>query len=100
MIRGTVDVKLIPIKLAFLVNPEDKVSLQKAIEINTFLWGGMYNPIIPTYKELPAEWQDAQFENPNVQEVVSGYLYNFDPIYVIPMGECHRLFNLMLAIGK
>ena len=89
MIRGTVRVKLRPIKLAFLVNPEDKVSLRQAIEINTFLWGGVYNPIIPTYKELPVAWQDAPFvENPTAQELVSGYLDNFDPDYVIPMGEC------------
>lgn len=89
MIRGTVGVKLRPIKLAFLVNPEDKVSLQQAIEINTFLWGGVYNPIIPTYKELPAEWQDAPFlRSPSPQELVSGYLDNFEPDYVVPMGEC------------
>ena len=89
MIRGTVSVKLRPIKLAFLVNPEDKVSLQQAIEINTFLWGGVYNPIIPTYKELPAEWQDAPFlRSPSPQELVSGYLDNFEPDYVVPIGEC------------
>ena len=89
MIRGTVKVKLRPIKLAFLVNPEDKVSLQQTIEINTFLWGGVYNPIIPTYKELPAEWQDAPFVgSPSAQELVSGYLDNFEPDYVVPMGEC------------
>ena len=89
MIRGTVKVKLRPIKLAFLVNPEDKVSLQQVMEINTFLWGGMYNPMIPTYKELPAAWQDAPFlRSPSAQELVSGYLDNFEPDYVIPMGEC------------
>lgn len=89
MIRGTVKVKLRPIKLAFLVNPEDKVSLQQAIKINTFLWGGVYNPIIPTYKELPAAWQDAPFVgSPSAQELVSGYLDNFDPDYVVLMGEC------------
>ena len=89
MIRGTVKVKLRPIKIAFLVNPEDKVSLQQAIEINTFLWGGVYNPIIPTYKELPADWQDAPYiENPSSQQLVSGYLDNFDPDYVVLMGEC------------
>ena len=88
MIRGTVNVKLRPIKLAFLVNPEDKVSLQQAIEINTFLWGGMYNPIIPTYKEIPLTWSDRTSECPDFQSIISGYLDNFDPIYVIPMGEC------------
>ena len=88
MTRGTINVRLRSIKLAFLVNPKDKKSLLKAIEINTFLWGGMFNPIIPTYKRIPSKWRDGHFKNPNVQSVISGYLDNFDPDYVIPMGEC------------
>lgn len=88
MTRGTVNVKLRPIKLAFLVNPKDKESLLKAIEINTFLWGGTYNPIIPTYKKISSKWKDRPFENPTAKSVVSGYLDNFDPDYVVPMGEC------------
>ena len=88
MTRGTVKVKLRPIKLAFLVNPNDKESLLKAIEINTFLWGGMYNPIIPTYRRIPSKWKDDPFEIPSAKSVVSGYLDNFDPDYVVPMGEC------------
>ena len=96
MTRGTVKVKLRPIKLAFLVNPNDKESLLKAIEINTFLWGGMYNPIIPTYKQISSKWKDNPFENPSAKSVVSGYLDNFDPDYVVPMGECT---NYDLDIG-
>ena len=88
MTRGTVKVKLRPIKLAFLVHPNDKESLLKAIEINTFLWGGTYNPIIPTYRRIPQKWEDSPFKNPTAQSVVSGYLDNFDPDYVVPMGEC------------
>lgn len=88
MTRGTVTVKLRPIKLAFLVNPKDKESLLKAIEINTFLWGGMYNPVIPTYKQIPSKWKDRPFENPSAKSVISGYLDNFDPDYVVPIGEC------------
>ena len=86
MTHGTVNVKLRPIKLAFLVNPKDKDSLLKAIEINTFLWGGMFNPIIPTYRRMPQKWEYGP--NPNAQSAISGYLDNFDPDYVIPMGEC------------
>lgn len=88
MRRGTINVKLRPIKLAFLVNPKDKKSLLKAIEINTFLWGGAYNPIIPTYKQIPSKWKDRPFEDPSAKSVVSGYLDNFDPDYVVPVGEC------------
>lgn len=88
MTRGTINVKLRPIKLAFLVNPKDKESLLKAIEINTFLWGGTYNPIIPTYKQIPSKWKSLPYDNPSAKSVVSGYLDNFDPDYVVPMGEC------------
>ena len=89
MTRGTVNVKLRPIKLAFLVNPNDNTSLLKAIEINTFLWGGAYNPIIPTYKQISSKWKKFPHEkNISAQSVVSGYLDNFDPDYVVPMGEC------------
>ena len=89
MTRGTVNVKLRPIKLAFLVNPNDKASLLKAIEINTFLWGGAYNPIIPTYKQISSKWKKFPHErNISAKSVVSGYLDNFDPDYVVPMGEC------------
>ena len=88
MTRGTVNVKLRPIKLAFLVNPNDKKSLLKAIEINTFLWGGTYNPIIPTYKRISPKWKVSLFDSPSAKSVVSGYLDNFDPDYVVPMGKC------------
>ena len=100
MTRGTVNVKLRPIKLAFLVNPKDKESLLKAIEINTFLWGGMYNPIIPTYKQISSKWKKFPHEkNLSAKSVVSGYLDNFDPDYVVPMGECVD-YNLDIGYRK
>ena len=88
MTRGTIKVKLRPIKLAFLVHPNDKESLLKAIEINTFLWGGTYNPIIPTCNCIPPNREGLPSNNPSAQNVISGYLDNFDPDYVVPMGEC------------
>ena len=88
MTRGTVKVTLRPIKLAFLVNPNDRESLLKAIEINTFLWGGTYNPIIPTYERIPSAWKVPPYDNPTAKSVVSGYLDNFDPDYVVPIGKC------------
>ena len=100
MIHGTVNVKLRPIKLAFLVNPNDKVSFLKAIEINTFLWGGAYNPIIPTYKQISSKWKKFPHErNISAKSVVSGYLDNFDPDYVVPMGECVD-YNLDIGYRK
>ena len=88
MTHGTVKVKLRPIKLAFLVNPEDKESLLKAIEINTFLWGGIYNPIIPIHNPTATKWKNLLSKDLYDKETVSGYLDNFDPDCVVPMGEC------------
>ncbi|MBI1923890.1 hypothetical protein HYR99_06530 [Candidatus Poribacteria bacterium] len=88
MASGTIRIRLRPIKLAFLVDPTDSNALLEAIEINTFLWGGMFNPIVPTYKGTPRKWQEKPFKNPNPQSIVSGYLDNFDPDYVVPLGKC------------
>ena len=40
-----------PLKLVYLVKPNDMSSLKKIIETNSFLWGGRYNAIIPFYKK-------------------------------------------------
>ncbi len=40
METGTIDIRLRPIRLAFLVDPSDKKAVLEAIGLNTFLWGG------------------------------------------------------------
>ena len=81
---GIVQINARPIRHAFLVDPTDADALQQAIEINTFLWGGKFNAIIPTFQDSPENWYDC--DNINSQDIVSGYLNNFDPDYVVPMG--------------
>ena len=38
----TVNRRLRPIRLAFIVEPKDKQTLRKILQINTCLWGGRY----------------------------------------------------------
>ncbi len=83
---GIITVNARPIRFAFLVDPMDVDSLQRVIEVNTFLWGGKFNAIIPTFQDVPKDWYCDQ--GMNTQDIVSGYLDNFDPDYVVPMGEC------------
>ena len=83
---GIVHINARPIRHAFLVDPMDADSLQRVIEINTFLWGGKFNAIIPVWKDVSENWYDCGNINP--QDIVSGYLNNFDPDCVVPMGEC------------
>jgi hypothetical protein len=71
MSNGTVSLKLRPIKFAFVVDPNDKDAVLEAIRINTFLWGGIYNPILP---------YDNGVEDKD--KILLGYLDAYDPDYV------------------
>lgn len=82
---GIVSINARPIRHAFLVDPTDVDSLQRVIEINTFLWGGKFNAIIPVFQQNIENWYDCGGITP--QDVVSGYLNNFDPDCIVPMGE-------------
>jgi len=88
MAYGTINIKLRPIKLAFLVDPSDKAGLLEVVQTNTFLWGGMFNPIIPTFKRVPKGWKDRPFRNLKSKEILAGYLDAYDPDYVVPVGKC------------
>lgn len=51
--------------------------------INTCLWGGKYNPIIPCFKQVP-RWCDRhnhQFET--AAQIVNGYLDFFEPDFLV-----------------
>jgi hypothetical protein len=57
MAFGNVRLRLRPLRIAFLVDPSDRDGLRNAIELNSVLWGGMFNPIIPAYQRLPPNWE-------------------------------------------
>lgn len=83
---GTIDIKVRPLRLAFLVDPRSTDSLREAIQINSTLWGGAYNPIIPLYKKSPPAWQDKPLRAPKAENVIKGYLDAFDPDILIRCG--------------
>jgi len=88
--KGSIHVKLRPLKFAFLINPGDTNALLEAIKTNSLLWGGAYNPIIPIHKKIPKFWKT---DNPyissekNVNEITKGYFDNFDPDYYVLIGN-------------
>ena len=79
----SVKVRLRPIRFAFVVSPEDRANLRRIIYANTCLWGGMYNPIVPYFKRVPAWWDrhDLRFEN--AKQIVNGYLDFFEPDLIV-----------------
>jgi hypothetical protein len=85
---GQIEIKLRPIKLAFLVDPTEKDAVLHAIEINTLLWGGMFNPIIPVFRRRPKNWEPFLPSRTTASEIVSGYVDAYNPDFVVPLGKC------------
>lgn len=78
-----VDIKLRPIRFAFLVKPNDKTNILKIFQINTSLWGGKFNPIIPFFKQVPKWWSKHDHLKYNAQQVINDYLDFFEPDFIV-----------------
>ncbi|MDB5992823.1 MAG: hypothetical protein JWQ10_4226 [Herbaspirillum sp.] len=76
---GTVDIKVRPLKLALLIDPGSANQVRDAIQLASSLWGGMFFPIIPIYRRMPASWRESAIKAPLAKDVVQGYLDAFDP---------------------
>src|SRR5258708_10815737 len=75
---GDITLKCRPLRLAFLI-PPDKAALRKAIQVNSTLWGGAYNPIIPLYARPLKTWKDYPGQKIAMKDRVAGYVRAFDP---------------------
>src|SRR5260370_16660032 len=83
---GNVDIKVRPLKLAYLVDPNKKEQVREAIRLSSTLWGGVYFPIIPLYKRMPRTWKDP-VKAPEAQKVILGYLDAFDPDILVQFSK-------------
>lgn len=97
-----------PIKIGFVVDPNDTQAVRTAIEVNSFLWGGEFNPLIPLYRRRPRSWSDLPRDRFDRQAVFHGYLALFDPDIVVPVGSitldpsqvgCRTLLRLDRVLG-
>ncbi|CAN7176084.1 hypothetical protein LJR231_000312 [Phyllobacterium sp. LjRoot231] len=57
-------------------------ALIEIFRINTCLWGGKYNPIIPIIKQIPP-WWDRHHVVETAPQVVNGYLSFFEPDFLV-----------------
>lgn len=71
--------RLRPIRFGFLVRPDDPARLLKIFQINTCLWGGQFNPIIPFFKRVPQWWERKGIRFDNPKQIINGYLDFFEP---------------------
>ncbi len=79
----SLSLRLRPIRFAFLVRPDDAKRTLEIFRINTCLWGGKYNPIIPFFKRLPPWWERRGFRFENAKQIINGYLDFFEPDFLV-----------------
>lgn len=78
----TIKRRLRPIRLGFLVSPNDVKTFRRVIQINTCLWGGKFNPIIPFFKKTPSFLVQGKYK-PSGRSIVEGYIAGFSPDYLV-----------------
>src|SRR3989338_1866187 len=79
----SINLRLRPIRFAFLIRPDDQKHTLEAFQINTCLWGGRYNPIIPFFKQLPKWWDKKGHRFESAKQILNGYLDFFEPDFVV-----------------
>jgi hypothetical protein len=83
MASTQVTVKLRPIRFATLVPPNNHKALLTAISINTVLWGGVFNPIIPLFKQRPAKRLGDRLLRVSGRSLLAGFIEGYDPDYIV-----------------
>ena len=51
-------VRIRPLRCAFAVDPKDISALMRVFEVNSALWGGLYNFILPLLKRVPDRYKE------------------------------------------
>lgn len=77
------DIRLRPIRFAFLVRPDDKKRILEIFRINTCLWGGKYNPIIPFFKPIKISSKPNINKIDNVKQIFNDYFDFFEPDFIV-----------------
>ena len=83
MANISADVRLRPIRFAFLVRPDEGDRVREICRVNTCLWGGQFNPIIPRLDTVPAWWDRHGHHFETAEQIVNGYLDFFEPDFLV-----------------
>lgn len=78
MVRFSGSVSLRPVRVAFLVPPDDLALVVRAAQLSCCLWGGRYNPIIPFFETGGDRWKHP-YRVPDSLDVARGYIDFFEP---------------------
>lgn len=76
-------VRLRPVRFAFLVRPNDSKRVLEILRINTCLWGGKFNPIIPFFRQVPTWWDRHGHRFDTAKQIINGYLDRYEPDFLV-----------------
>ena len=99
MPSGSVTVKLRPLRLAFVVEANDRDAVLESIRINSLLWGGHFNPIIPFYRRMP-QWIPTHSRPQSARHLFQSYFELFDPDFVVRVGQAADDKSIVPPAGK
>ena len=74
--------RLRPVRIGFLISPDELPTVRRVMRLNSCLWGGRYNPIIPFIEDTPARWTEhySQFRG---LDITRGYINFFEPDVIV-----------------
>jgi hypothetical protein len=78
-------VRVRPLRFAFLADPRDKRSLLQIFELNSSLWGGVFNFIIPLLKRVPKRYREQHFRTIPANQMLNGLVEAFQPDFIVEM---------------
>jgi hypothetical protein len=76
-------VRIRPLRLGFLIDPADPKALRHVLQINSCLWGGTYNYIVPVFKKTPNRYREKHFKAPSASTIIHGMLEAFQPDFLV-----------------
>ncbi len=74
MLTATASIRIRPIRFRFVVDPQDEGTLREVFRVNTVLWGGVFNFLIPTFKKTPARYRERFSKAPSAGELLNGLI--------------------------
>ncbi len=104
----TASVRIRPIRFGFLLDPKDPTTLRQVLQINTCLWGGIYNYLLPVQQKAPLRYRDYSFTNlgagviklnltkgtgPSARQLIHGLLEAFQPDLLVETKPGLEQFN-------
>jgi len=81
----TATVRVRPLRFAFVVEPRDRAGLQRIFETNSSLWGGLFNFIIPLFKQVPARYREKYFKTIPAKAMLKGLVEAFQPDFLVEL---------------